>query len=252
MHAMRSQAHTRERAVANLARRQDGVVGRDELLKLGFGRGAIQRRLAAGRLHVVHRGVYAVGHDAVSRRGRLMAAVLATGPGALLSHGTAAAMWGLRRTGRSRIEVTTIGRSNVPGIHIHRTRHIDGVDRATRDGLPVTSVARTLLDLAEVVNRAQLERAVDEAERRRLFDLKAMNELLLRSRGRRGLKSLRAVIANATDPPATRSELEAEFAAFCKEAGLPQPAFKVSVAGYEVDTAWPTSKLVIELDSWTF
>jgi very-short-patch-repair endonuclease len=129
---------------------------------------------------------------------------------------------------------------------------LESTDRAVRRRIPVTSVARTLLDLAEVVPRRQLERAIDEAERRRLFDLKAIDVVCERNRGRRGLKPLRAVIANSSEPPATKTELEHRFADFCRDAGLPRPAFNITVEGFEVDAAWLDRKLIVELDSWTF
>jgi len=179
-----------------------------------------------------------------------MAAVLAGGTGAVLSHRHAAVLWGLHRTSRAVIDVSTtrVLRSR-PGLQVHRARRFD---RTIRDGIPVTTVAQTLLDLAEVVPRRQLERAVDEAERRRLFDLRAVDAVCQRNPGRRGLKPLRAVIANAVEPPATHSEMEQRFAEFCKDAGLPQPAFNALVAGFLVDAVWEDAKLVVELDSWTF
>ena len=250
---MRHKCRSRERELAVLAGRQRGVIAQYQLRELGFTRSGIQRRLAAGRLHRIHQGVYAVGHTVLSTQGRLMAAVLACCPGAVLSHRHAAALWGLHRTSRAVIDVSTTRRlRGRPGIEVHHVRRLDPSDRTVRDGIPVTSVARTLLDFAEVAEQRQVERAIDEAERLRLFDLSAINALIARSTGRRGLKPLQAVLANASEPPATRSELEHRFAAFCRDAGLPQPAFNIMVAGYEVDAVWEDRKLVVELDSWSF
>jgi very-short-patch-repair endonuclease len=182
-----------------------------------------------------------------------MAAVLSCGQAAVLSHRHAAALWGLTKTSRKVIDVTTTrGHGERHGIDVHRVRRLDPPDRSVRRGIPVTTVARTLLDLAEVVPRRQLERAVDEAERLRLFELKEIEAVVARNPGRRGLKPLRAVIANASEPPATKTELEHLFADFCRDAGLPRPAFNVTVAGYEVDAAWLDAKVVVELDSWAF
>ncbi|MFL5885897.1 MAG: DUF559 domain-containing protein [Thermoleophilaceae bacterium] len=183
-----------------------------------------------------------------------MAAVLACGPGARLSHRDAAAIWGLLKPNSRRLtEVTTPGKpEGRAGIEVHRTRSFHPDDCAMVHGIPVTSVARTLLDLAEVVTRRQLERAVDEAERLGLFDLRKIDALCTRSRGRRGVKKLRVVIADAGEPPATRTEIEHRFADFCRDAGLPRPAFNVTVKGYEVDAAWTKPKVLVELDSWQF
>jgi very-short-patch-repair endonuclease len=250
---MRLKCSTPDEDVAVLAARQHGVVARYQLLGMGFERSAIQRRVAAGRFHRVHQGVYAVGHPRVSSQGRLMAAVLACGPAAVLSHWHAAALWGLHRTSRRSIDVTSTRRlRGRPGIAVHLARRLDPVDCTIRDGIPVTSVARTLLDFAEVAVRRHAERAVDEAERRRLFDLDEVDAVCARNGGRRGIKPLRAVIAEATEPPATRMELERRFAEFCRDAGLPRPAFNAVVAGHVVDAVWPKSKLVVELDSWAF
>lgn len=250
---MRPESRPHEPGIAILADRQHGVVAHGQLVDLGFGEAAIQRRLAAGRLHRIHRGVYAVGHTSLRREGRLMAAILACGDGAMVSHRSAAVLWGLHRSSRAVIDVTAPrGLRGRPGIVVHRTRSPHPDDRALLHGIPITSVARTLLDLAAVVSRRQLERAVDEAERLRLFDMRAIEELLRRSRGHRGAKRLRAVIADATEPPATRMELERRFAELCRDHELPRPAFNVTVEGFEVDAAWPDRKLIVELDSWTF
>jgi hypothetical protein len=242
-------------ALAALAARQHGVVAYRQLLELGFGRRAIQSRVARGRLHRVHLAVYAVGHSALSGNGRLLAAVLACGPGALLSHWSAGAHWQLLPTSRSAVDVTVPSRTRAGnrGIVVHQARHLHPDDGTVREGIPVTSVARTLLDLAEVVRPRQLERAVEEAERLRLFDLRDLEELCERSRGRRGLRPLRAVLGGAVgEPPATRSELERRFLDLCREAGLPRPAVNLAAAGFEVDALWPRQRLVVELDGHAF
>jgi Protein of unknown function (DUF559) len=227
-------------------------VAHRQLLELGVARGAIQHRLAVGRLHRIHVGVYAVGHAAISLHGRLMAGVLACGPEAVLSHRSAAWLWGLQPPSDQPVDVTVPGRSRHRrvGIAVHRTRNMQGEDRKVRERIPVTSVARTLIDLAEVLRPAQLERALEEAERLRLFDLRAIEK---RCRGRRGLRPLRALLAEAgvTAAP-TRSELERRFLALCREEGLPVPAVNLFVAGFEVDVIWAEQRLVVELDGYAF
>jgi very-short-patch-repair endonuclease len=184
-----------------------------------------------------------------------MAAVLACGPDAVLSHQSAAALWGIRRTSRATIDVTAPrrGSHSREGIVVHRVRSLDRRDWTRREGIPVTTVPRTLLDLAEVVRPRELERAFEEAERMRLLDVRAVEEVCCRSRGRRGLRPLGALLAEARGPPpATRSELERQFLDLCRESGLQLPLVNVEVAGYEVDAFWPEQRLVVELDSRTF
>ncbi len=236
--------------VAELAERQHGAVARRQLLELGLGSRAIDHRVAVGRLHPVHAGVYLVGHRLRSARTRWMAAVLACGPGALLSHRPAADVWHLLPTDSARIHVVADRSTRGPaGIVVHRIRRLHIEDRAERDGIPVTSVARTLLDLAGVVRRRQLERAVETAERHGLFDLHAMERLLASGRGRRGVRMLRSVLRDYREPPFTRSELERMFIALCRGAGLPPPVTNLWVAGGEADATWPDHRLVVELDS---
>jgi len=251
---MRARSSPRDLGIAALAARQHGIVAHRQLLELGLGHQAIRYRAAIGRLHVIHGEVYAVGHPAVSPRGRLMAAVLACGPGALLSHQSAAWLWELAPPPGSDIDVTAPralrGR---PGIVVHRVRRLDPRNSALRDGIPATTVSRTLLDLAEVCHQSALRRACERAERLRLFDLRELEELCRRSRGRRGLRPLRELLASLTEAaPPTRSELERTFLGHCRAAGLPAPAVNVRVAGLEVDCLWLGQRLVVELDGYAF
>jgi len=244
----------RDTRLARLATRQHGVAAHHQLIRLSFTRGVIEHRLATGWLQPLYRGVYAVGHSALTVHGRWMAAVLACGPGAVLSHRDAADLWGLRPSGRRDIDVTARrGRAGQPGITLHRPRTFHPDDRTVRERIPVTTVARTLLDLAEVLNPRQLERAVEEAERRRLFDLRAVERLLARSHGRRGARRLRQVLAPRALPALeARSELERRFVDLCRDAGLPLPALNVSVEGFIVDALWPNARLIVELDGFAF
>ena len=225
-----------------------------QLLALGLSRFAVQHRLRAGRLHRLHVGVYAVGHPLVSVHGRWMAAVLACGSGSVLSHRCAAALWGIRPSSRRVLDVTApcSSRRDRPGIEVHRTRRLDPEDRDTEDGLPVTTVARTLLDLGEVVPPNDLARAIEASERLRLFDLRALEDVIARSPGRRALRALGGVLDAYRPAPVTRSGLERRFLDLCNHGGLPRPVVNGTVAGLEVDAAWPGARLVVELDSRTF
>ncbi|HEY1596087.1 MAG TPA: type IV toxin-antitoxin system AbiEi family antitoxin domain-containing protein [Thermoleophilaceae bacterium] len=238
--------------MADLAAEQHRVVEAKQLHRLGLTRGAIERRVARGRLHVIHRGVYAVGSRNIGRDGFLIAAVFACGEGALLSHETAADHRSLTRSSSRAIHVTVPGRNkpNVRGVTVHLTRRLTDADRAVHRGVPVTSVPRTLIDLAAVVRRAELIRALEQAQRLRLFDMRAIEELLRRSNGRRGARALRAALKELfEEPPDTRSPLEERFRAFCQNRGISLPAFNVTIAGYCVDAAWLRHKVVVELDS---
>jgi very-short-patch-repair endonuclease len=237
--------------IARLAARRHGVVARWQLLALGVNRTAIDRRAADGRLRRLHRGVYALGE--LARRGYWMAAVLACGEGALLSFRDAAALWNLRPCNRTAIDVTVPGarRRRRPRITVHSTAALHPNDRAEVDGIPVTSVARTLLDLAEVVSAEQLRRAYEAAERNELLDMGAVHELLARSNGRRGQAALRALLDyDPREAVESKSDLESRFLDLVREAGLPLPRLNVLVEGFLVDAYWPRARLVVELQSW--
>jgi very-short-patch-repair endonuclease len=235
-----------------LATRQGGVVSTAQLRALGLSDGAIAHRARVGRLHRVHRGVYAVGHVALGREGRIRAALLATGPGAAASHRTAGGVWGIRATARAAIELSSAsrGRRGAPGIEVHRVRRLDPRDVTTVDAIAVTTVARTLVDLASVLTPSRLERAVAQADVLELLDVAAVNDVLERTRGRRGTGVLRELLG--VEAPHTRSELEHRFLRLVRKAGLPVPAMNVSVAGHDVDAVWFDARLVVELDSWAF
>jgi hypothetical protein len=192
-----------------------------------------------------------LGHATLTPKGRLWAALLACGPGAVISHRDAAALWNVRRSSRVPVDVTVPGRRRHPrtGIDVHSVRGLDPRDVARLDGIPVTTLARTLLDLAEVVPQHQLERAVEQAERLQLLDLRAIEGLRNRSRGRRGLKALTAAFTDAVIEPMTRSELEIALLQICTDHGIPLPVVNAQVAGYEVDMLWPRERVVVELDS---
>jgi very-short-patch-repair endonuclease len=239
--------------VARLATRQHGVVASWQLHEIGIRASGIKRRVAAGRLHRIHRGVYAVGYRRLSPRGWWLAAVLACGPDAVLSHRAAIALWDLRPRVPGPVDVT-VGRTrhSRQGIRVHSVRTLDEADIATRDGIPVTSLHRTLLDYAEVARTQQLRLALEEAERRALLDGRALHALMARSPGRRGHRPLRAALSEISDPPWTQSELERRLLALIRGCGIPEPHCNVVVAGHLVDFHWPAQRLVVEVDGYAF
>lgn len=192
-------------------------------MDLGTGRGAIRRWRDSGRLHRVNAGVYAVGHERLTVRGRWMAAVLTCREGTLLSHGDAGALWDLVPVGGGRIHVTvpSAGTRRRSGLAVHETARLEPEERAVRDAIPVTSVPRTLLDLAESDPR-RLSRAWDAAERLRLLDVRAVERTCERGHGRRGLKHLLPLVADRTRVIGdTRRELEARFFGLCRRYAFP-------------------------------
>lgn len=241
--------------IAELADRQHGVVALRQLLALGLSRKAVKHRLRLGRLHVIHPGVYAVGHKRLTWQGRLMAAVLWAGDGALVSHRSAALLWEVLPSQRAGVDVTVCGRrQGRPRIDVHETRLIHPDDRTEIDGLPVTSLERTMLDLAEVERRHRLEKALEESVRLNKLDGRKLDELLGRSNGRRGLKPLRTALADVVEeqPALTRSEAERALNRICKQHGLPTPQHNATVEGFEVDAYWPSHKLIVEIDGYEF
>jgi hypothetical protein len=250
---MRHSVQSRERALAELAAQQHGRVAHRQLRAIGFSSSAIHRRVLAAQLLPVHLGVYAVGHRTRTAEAAWTGAVLAAGPGALLSHRSAAAAWDLRRTSSGVVEVTVCSRSRrrLEGVTVHQTRRFHPEDVARVNEIPATSIARTLLDLAEALSPRQLIKAVEQAERLGLFDLRAIEGLLRRSSGRRGAKPLRAAIERVNgEPPRANSDWERDFLDFCEDHDIPRPELNAIVEGYEVDALWRDRKLIVELDSW--
>jgi Transcriptional regulator, AbiEi antitoxin len=180
----------RDAELARLAAEQHGVVALRQLPELGLSSSAVRSRVASGRLHRVHRGVYAVGHRVLGVEGRWIAAVLACGRDAVLSHRSAAALWSLRPTTRTAIDVTVPRRVGLsrPGIDVHRATGLEPGDLTRVRGVPCTTVARTLVDLAEVIDRRELARACEQAEVLRRFDARALEGALARTTGRHGAR----------------------------------------------------------------
>lgn len=242
--------HHGRKVTARLADAQWGVITRAQLLAAGHGPTAIDRRLADGRLRRLHRGVYAVGHRALRVEAHWCAAVLACGQGAVLSHRTAAALWGL---GDTRVlDVTAPARRRVRGIVAHHSR-LTAADVTVRRGMPATTVARTLLDLGEVLERAELTRTLEQAMRLKLYSRRALDEAASRAAGRRALRPLRACLDELEPRRArTRSELERRALALIRDHGLPAPEVNARLLGLEVDLHWPDRGLVVELDGHAF
>jgi very-short-patch-repair endonuclease len=230
------------------------VVCRAQLCELAITGAAIDAWVRRGRLHVVYRGVYAVGHGVLRTEGRRLAAVLACGTGAVLSHRSAAAHWGLLGTDQSRVDVTALAtRHGVRGTRLHRTRSLDARDTTTHDAIPITTVARTLLDLAATVRADRLERAFAQALHLRIYDHTSITDVIARSNGHRGKAALAQ--ATAREPKITRSDWEVRMLGLVRTAALPEPLVNHALIApdhghCEVDFFWPAHNLVVETDSW--
>ncbi len=253
--SLKTDARLGDRAIAALALRQHGVVSRRQLRELGVDDNAVAYRVRTGRLHRLHRGVYAVGHAAVGVRGRWMAATLACGPGAALSHASAGALWELRSSAAARTDVTVpnaAGRTDAR-LRVHRSSTLYADEVTTRDGIPATTPARTILDLAAGLQRRPLERLLDQAENLRLADRPSLEALARAHPGHRGARELeRALQTHVPGSTITRSELEERFLALCRELGLPQPRVNVHVADLEVDFLFQAADLIVETDGYRY
>jgi very-short-patch-repair endonuclease len=232
-----------------MAERQHGVVSIRQLIgPLGYSQGAVSRAAASGRLHRLHRGVYAVGYRKLSTHGHCLAATLACGPDALLSHLSAAWLWGISNRSPAPFHVTgpVRRRSRLP-VRIHHSQILESVDRAVVDSIPVTALPRTLLDVAATAPR-RLERLLDLAEQRGLFDLRAIESLLARAGGHHGVGPLRRALRIYLPADLTFSELERRFLAAVRRAGLPSPSANATVDGFMLDVYWPELRFAVELD----
>jgi very-short-patch-repair endonuclease len=242
-------------AIAQVAASQFGVLTIQQLRECGLDKGAIQHRLAAQRLQRLWRGVYAFGHQELTRQGRLIAAVYACGPGAALSHLTAAVEWEMLLREGEGLDITVparTGRAQRPGIRLHcvRRRHPDDV--TVRDGIPITTPARTLIDLDAVVSDRLVERALEQAQIGGLLPPGALESAIERSSGRK-TRTLRSLIARERRlSTITRSELEERMLALARRGGLDEPEVNARVAGYEVDFLWRRQRRIIEVDGYAF
>jgi very-short-patch-repair endonuclease len=245
--------------IARIAIGQHGLVTLEQLRALDISADGAYQRAVAGRLHRVHEEVYAVGHALLTMEGQWMAAVLACGSGAVLSHRSAAALLGIREIDRGSVDVTAPNRRgrHPSGIHAHRHGSLSAGDSTRVRGIPCTTVERTLLDLAAVVPVWQLRKALAEAEVLRIVDLSVLRALLRRSRGRRGVARLRLILDELhPETKRTRSELERMFLSMCRRGTLPTPEVNVSlrISGRQLkpDFLWRDAGLIIEADSRRF
>jgi hypothetical protein len=228
---MREQVVTADQAVARVAARQHGVVSYAQLETAGLDKSAVARRVRAGRLHRVHRGVYAVGHAALSREATWMAAVLACGCGAAVSHRSAAVLWGLlwARPGPVHVSVSRVGgKAKRRGIRLHRSTTLSAAVVTRRHGIPVTRPARTIDDLRGSVAERELRRAIRQAN------------------------VLGLPLGPQVKPDRTRSDLELDFLALCRRHGIPTPEVNVKVGGIEADFLWRDASLIVEADSYLY
>ena len=246
----------KDHPIAAIADRQGGVIARAQLAALGLSGAAIDRRVRAGRLHLVHRGVYCVGHRVIGAHGRRWAAVLACGPSSVVSHESAADAWEIRASASGTVHITVGpgGRLRRHGLRLHRRAPLPSDEIARLGGLPVTTAARTLLDLAAGGLRGRpLEALLDRAELLRLVDFAELQRLLARYPGRPGSPSLQATLSRyLAGSVETRSVLEELVLELVDAHGLPRPKVNCSVEGKLRDFYWPGSRLVLEADSYAW
>ncbi len=246
-----------------IAERQQAVLGLDQLREVGLTSGAVRKRAGDKRLHRIHRAVYAlVPKSLLTQKGRYMAAVLACGAGAVLSHRSAGALLGLRRSGWWKIEVTVptrSGRRAPAGVILHRSVVLAACDAIVVDGIPCTSVARTLFDLSEVVDRRQAERAFDQAEILERYDQRAIDDQLARNPTRRGAGVVKAILAeHYIGTTVTESELEEAMLRLSRAVDLPAPEvgkwLDLGDGGPMIrpDFLWRAQRLIVEVDGWRF
>jgi predicted transcriptional regulator of viral defense system len=238
----------RHHPLLELATRQHGVVSTQQLKTLGYGRNSASKANRVGRLRRIHRGVYAVGNERLDWHGRCMAAVLACRP-SVASHASAAWIWGLLRSRPGTIHLTAPTQRHPRKAFVVHRAQLAPVDRVEREDIPVTSLARTLLDLAATFSATRLERALERAEELRRFDLVALEEILGRVGHHPGAARLRQALAIYREDPAfIRSKLEGHFLDLVRTAGLPLPSMNFNVVGYELDAYWERERFAVELD----
>lgn len=226
----------------------------DQLAGLDFSTSGIRRMVKAGHLHHQLPGVYSVGLERLSWRGKLFAAVLWAGEDAAISHRTAALLWDLLPSASATVHVTAPNdKRSRKGVRVHQVRRLDPADVTVLDDIPVTSLARTLLDIAETEPPRRLEGALEQAQRMRRLDLRAIRATCQRNPGRRGLKPLTAAV-KGLDPQAaeTNEGLERDLLRLLRKYRLPQPRINVQVGPYVVDFLWEDQKLIVEADSYEF
>jgi hypothetical protein len=247
-----------DRRIAALAARQHGPITRSQLRSLGLTDDDVDHRLGIGRLIRLYRGVFAVGHTAMPREGRWMAAVLASGPGAVLSHGDAAALWDIAPARGTAIHVMTSSRSGrAPDrrrVRLHRVGTLTDDEKAVSARIPVTTPARTLLDLVPSLRPRALEDVIERMDRLSLFDLVAVRRCLDKHPRQSGAPKLRMVLERLAGSAVadTRSPLEVAMLQLCDDYNLPTPSANTYIAGFLVDFHWPGTDLIVETDGFAF
>jgi very-short-patch-repair endonuclease len=244
---------TTDQELFALARAQHGVVATRQLLALGMSRGRVSTLSSRGWLQAAHRGVYLVG-PIHGPRARLMAATLAGGDAAMLSHRSGGELWAVGPALSGAVSVTLVGRGgrSRPGITVHVARRLSDEDVTSHDGIPVTAPGRTLLDLATQLPRRDLARAVEQAEMLGLVHGDWLDPLLTRNPRHRGAAALRAGTRAADAPAMTRSEAERRLLELVRAARLPPPRTNQRIHGHEVDFVWSEHRLVAEVDGFAF
>jgi very-short-patch-repair endonuclease len=239
--------HAVERAIARIAGGQDNVITREQLVAAGLGRGATARRLRAAWMQRMHRGVYLIGPAPPTPMARARAAAFACAPNAVVSHRSAAELLGLLPAIGGDVHVTVVGRNphRQTRIRIHRVARVPRLDVTKMRGIPITSVARTICDLAATEPPREVEAAFQEALYRKIVTERPLAAIIAREPGRRGAGVIRGLIE---DPRMTRSEMERVLLGLIDAAQLPRPVTNVRVHGYLIDAYWPAERLAVEFD----
>jgi hypothetical protein len=245
-------------AVRALAGRQHGIVARRQLQAIGLSDGGIDHWLRNGRLVSMRRGVYALGHTELRREGDLLAALISVGDDAVLSHRSAARQWGLRPWSGAFIELTARddrGHKAKDGLRVHTSLELEDWEITEHDSIPVTTPARTLLDLAAVVPAHHLRRAVERAVQEEIYDHGAVLRVMAAHPRRRGSAALEALLDDLHDhgtATVTRSDLEALFLQLCLDHDLPRPQVNHFDNGRELDFRWSVERVVVETNGFAF
>lgn len=243
----------RELRLSALAGRQGRAIGHEQMLRMGFSYEAIRYRIRAGRLQRWHPKVYIVGPGPPNQRGRWFAGLLANLPHPNLSYLSAGAHEGVVAEGVGmHLTTTNRGGRNLRGVTVHRVRHLHPADTKKIDDLPLTTLPRTLLDLAEILPHHRLEKVFEAVDRRQVLDFAAIRACVARNPGRRGIKPLLALVESYVPTPGAEEGIEREFGLLLHEEGLPLPIRQVQIDGKTVDCFWPADNFVVELDSKGF
>jgi very-short-patch-repair endonuclease/predicted transcriptional regulator of viral defense system len=245
--------HAADATIAKVAGRQDNVISREQLLAIGVGRGVIARQLERGRWQRLHRNVYLIGPAPPTLRARARAATMTCGEGAAVSHRTAAALYGLMPP-RGDVHVTVPGRNpgNRQGVQIHRVTTLSFDEIVVRDGLTLTSPARTICDVAGTEPLTEAERALSEARVQRLVTTRALERVIERTPTLKGSSVIRSLLRASEESGYTRSEAERRLRRLAQAAGIDQPLVNVPLLGFVVDFLWPDQRLVVEVDGYQF